>query len=427
MPTPGLTEAAMREAVAAVAEHGNISEAARALGMPRGTLQSRLKNARTAGIKPRIRVAAGRPSYIIKGESILTNRIGEEVGKWTKTRLAGRDDADTLQLPDPKKIIRTSRLYDQTGAVTQQWVTEQADAQKREALWQVAAAALTEAIPRIEPITAPNTPNDDLLVAYPVADHHFGMLSWAPETGADYDLEIAEQLLADATRYLIGAAPAASCALVAFLGDMMHYDSFEAVTPRSRNLLDADSRYPKMVATTIRAMRRVIDGALAKHNHVHVIIEIGNHDPSSAVFLAQSFAALYEAEPRVTIDTNPASYHYFRFGGCLIGTHHGHQVKMDSLPGIMARDRARDWGETRHRFWWTGHIHHAKSARTIPNFSDGAGCSVESFRILPPVDAYNAGMGYRSPRDMKSIVLHRMHGEVARHTVTPHMLEGSRA
>lgn len=84
---------------------------------------------------------------------------------------------------------------------------------------------------------------EDLLVGYPVGDHHLGMLSWPDETGAPWDIKIGERMLAGATDYLMQQAPDAAIGLLVFLGDFMHYDSFEAVTPTSRNQLDADSRH----------------------------------------------------------------------------------------------------------------------------------------------------------------------------------------
>jgi hypothetical protein len=127
---------------------------------------------------------------------------------------------------------------------------------------------------------------------------------------------------------------------------------------------------------------------------------------------------VYENEPRITIDTSPMHYHYFHFGQCLVGVHHGHGTKMQNLPLIMAADQPELWGETKYRYWWTGHIH---SSKTLAS-EDFAGCSVESFRVLPPVDAWARQKGYRSPRDMKSIILHNEYGEVARNTVTPEMI-----
>ena len=163
-------------------------------------------------------------------------------------------------------------------------------------------------------------------------------------------------------------------------------------------------------------MRHAIDTALRAHGRVHVIVEPGNHDLASSVFLATCLSIAYEKEQRVTVDTSPAHYHYFRFGKVLLGTHHGHGAKMDVLPIIMAADRPKDWGETRFRYFWTGHIHQSRIQQ------DYSGCVVESFRVLPPADAWAAQKGYRPHRDMKAVVFHRQHGEVARHTVNPNMI-----
>jgi len=172
-----------------------------------------------------------------------------------------------------------------------------------------------------------------------------------------------------------------------------------------------------MVRAVIRSTRQMIDKALLRHGELHIIVEIGNHDLSNSVFLMECLSALYEKEPRVTVDTSPRHFHYFTFGKTLVGIHHGHGVKLDKLPLIMAADRPKDWGETKYRYWWTGHIH-------TDTMKDFVGCRVESFRVLPPEDAWAANKGYRSMSDMKAIVLHKEFGEVARHTVNPAMLDG---
>ncbi len=74
----------------------------------------------------------------------------------------------------------------------------------------------------------------------------------------------------------------------------------------------------------------------------------------------------------------------------------------------MACDRAEDWGQTKHRHWLCGHVHHS-SVTEFP------GVTVETFRTLAAADAYAAGHGYRAGRDMRAIVFHREHGEVERH------------
>lgn len=315
-------------------------------------------------------------------------------------------------------VARRSSLLDAENNIIQQWVIEKPELlAQRETIVEWAKELAAE-MPRAAPLPLPpgRMSMPHLMACYPVGDHHLGMLAWSKETGASYDLDISEALLTNAMQHLIAVAPPCAEAAVVFLGDFMHYDSFDAVTPTSRNLLDADGRFPKLVRAAIRTTRRTIEAALSRHEAVRVIVEIGNHDLSSSIFLMEALANIYENEPRVTVDTSPKHFHYFDFGKCLIGTHHGHGVKLGQLPLIMAADEPERWGASQYRYWWTGHVHHHSA-------QDFAGCTVESFRVLPPTDAWAANKGYRSHRDMKAIVLHREYGEVARHTVNPLMVE----
>jgi hypothetical protein len=316
----------------------------------------------------------------------------------------------------PSQLARTSTLFDAEGRVAAQWVIERPEDRERFAAWKEIAAEFTKDLPRAKPTPAPVIANTNLLVEYPVGDHHMGMLSWRPETGHSYDLDIGETLLARAFTYLTGVTPAAPKCVIEFLGDFLHYDGKDPKTPMSGNILDSDGRHQKMIRYGIRAMRRSIDLCLAHHAEVHVIVEIGNHDIYSTPFLTECLTIAYENEPRVSVDPSPQHYHYFTHGKCLVGTHHGHGAKPEQLPGIMAHDRAADWGSSNHRYWRTGHVHSKRQW-------DFPGCSVESFRILPPADAWAHQKGYRSHRSMEAIVLHDTYGEAARYVVTPQMLE----
>lgn len=328
------------------------------------------------------------------------------------------EHAQLHQVPDGYKIKGVSTLWsEKTGQPVLQWVKTSEDRERQLALLREGVRALCDELPRLDPVPAPALVAEDLCAAYPVGDHHLGMYAWAEEAGGDYDLKIGERLLNGAVDYLMAATPACGSALLPFLGDYLHYDSFASVTPTNRNLLDSDTRFPAMVRAAIRTMRRTVDAAVRRHGRVHVIVEIGNHDLAASVFLAEALAALYEAEPRVVVDTSPRQFHYFEFGAVLVGTHHGHGVKLADLPLLMATDQPERWGAARHRYWWTGHVH-----RDV--VQDFAGCRVESFRVLPPADAWAANQGYRPRSDMKAVVLHREHGEVARHTVSPAMLGG---
>tara|TARA_R110000744_G_scaffold56359_3_gene118895 strand:+ start:5382 stop:6551 length:1170 start_codon:yes stop_codon:yes gene_type:complete len=320
-------------------------------------------------------------------------------------------------VPDGQKLRGVSTHYNKDGEVTAQWVKSQEDRERQAEILEEMAEGFAADLPQAHPVLQPSTEGaPELMACYPVGDHHMGMLAWDKETGGDYDLGLSEQLLMGAMNHLIGLAPDCETATIVLLGDFMHYDSFVPETPRGKNQLDADSRFPRMVKFAIRSIRYLIRRALTKHHQVNLIIEIGNHDPASAIFLMSAMESVYELEPRVSVDTSPMHYHYFTHGKVLVGVHHGHGAKMADLPLIMATDRPEAWGASAYRYWWTGHVHHDQT-------KDYRNVKVESFRILAPSDAWAHQKGYRSMQDMKCIVLHKDFGEVARYTVNPEMLK----
>lgn len=297
-----------------------------------------------------------------------------------------------------------------------QWLKYRRDKDQDDSDIEAMLEALREECPKASPVPAEGQYASNLMAGYPVGDHHFGMLAWGEEVGADYDLKIAEQLLIDSMCHLVKVGPKCDTALIALLGDFRHYDSMESVTPTNKHLLDADSRPQKMIRAAMHTIRAMINVALEHHNNVHVIFETGNHDPLTACIDREVWSMFYEDDPRVTIDTQPGNFHYFEFGKNLIGTHHGdRRIKPDQMPGLMATDKPEEWGRTRHRAWWTGHVHH-------DNRKSFNGADWESFKILPPGDAHAYWSGYRSKRGGQSIIFDRELGEVARHTVTPEML-----
>lgn len=93
--------------------------------------------------------------------------------------------------------------------------------------------------------------------------------------------------------------------------------------------------------------------------------------------------------------TSPVLFHYLRlhlrFGNVLLGMHHSHACKVDKLPGVMACDQAKYWGEITHRHCLTGHIHHETK-------KEYAGCTVESFTTLAGKDCFSRFSGTLSDR-----------------------------
>jgi hypothetical protein len=329
-------------------------------------------------------------------------------------------DSGSFPAPDGMYVRSVSTLVDgQTGAIKQQWVkADKIKEAEEKRLIEAIRGAFGEA-PKVPEIAAPAIVMADLMTVYPMGDPHLGMYAWAEETGTDFDLDIAERNLTEATRRLVAASPPSKYALIVNVGDFFHGDNSTNRTNRSGHALDIDTRYQRVLRIGIRTMRTCIDSALEKHEVVRVINEVGNHDENTAQALALALSLLYEKNPRVQFDLSPAKFHYHVFGKNLIGVTHGDMVKPDALGGIMATDRPEDWGTTKFRYWLTGHVHNRRVFE-LP------GCLVESFRTLAGKDSWTAASGYRAGRDMCSIVLHDEFGERERHHIDISALEAAR-
>jgi hypothetical protein len=366
---------AQSQAIDAVNEHGSLRAAARALGVNYST---------------------------VHGLIMAVQR---------NASIRGYSPAHDMTRPVPETHVAkgVSTYYDADGNVRGQWVKSSLDEGKLEEARRAVVDALSEEVRGLAPLTdAPKITQSDLLAIYPFGDPHFGMYAWAKETGEAFDLDEAERLTFGAIDTLVSTAPHAEVAVILPLGDVFHANDQSNQTPAHKHQLDVDSRYPKVLQAGIRAFRRAIMRALERHQKVIVRIEPGNHDPEAKWALAFALAAYFESEPRVEVDLTPGKFWFYRFGKVLIGSTHGDTVKHDKLLGVMACDRASDWGETKHRYFYTGHVHSS-------NVTEFPGLVCESFRTLAAKDAYAAGHGYRAGRDMRLIVHHREHGEVARH------------
>ena len=332
------------------------------------------------------------------------------------------EDPDTDEVPLPPipsghYVKGVSTYVDDDGRTKGQWIkTARVDESREETL----ARLLTELPPsipvRADSIAPPEACDDDLLAVYPMGDPHIGMMSWAPETGHDFDLKIAERLICGAIDALTQQTPRAAHALVLNCGDFYHSDNAQNRTGRSGNALDVDGRFAKIQQVGMRIMVHVIDAALRAHESVTVENLIGNHDDHTSIMLSVALDAYYRNEPRVHVSLSPALHRYHRFGKCLIGMAHGDKIKMNELQKIMSVDRREDWGGCTDAYWYLGHVHHT---RRVEDY----GCTIETFRTLAPGDSWHTGQGYRSNRDMNRIVLHREYGELSRSLVGASYLE----
>jgi hypothetical protein len=363
--------------IRAIKEHGTGRKAAKALGLNHSTVNDSI-----SGLKRRAALSNG-------GNEALA------------------------AVPDPYYVKGTSTLVDGDGNTKLTWIKTAVDYDHMQALQKEFVKELAGGIEPARPVPPPKeTLADDIMVGYPLGDHHFGMLAWGKETGDDWDTKIAKDRLQKATEYLVQTAPASKTALFCNLGDLLHTDNRTNRTPTSGHILDVDSRYARIIRFAAYGMCTSIEQLLRKHETVKVVNVPGNHDPDSASWVALVMEAYFRNEPRVIVETSQTKMLFHKFGANMIAMTHGDTMKMMQIPGIMANLQPQMWGESFYRTCWTGHVHH-RITNTAKEYS---GADVEAFGVLPPSDAYAASMGFCSWRRMQAIVLHKDGGELGRTT-----------
>jgi hypothetical protein len=352
---------------------------------------------------------------------INEGNIGQAI-KAARTRAALQGYSPTHDMthtvPEPFVVRGVSTLYNGDGQVAAQWVKSRLKDEDLFGQIKAFAEALAEDVRgKAKPVKAPKADKTDRFCVYPMGDPHIGLYAWGAEAGEDVDLGIVSRDLRNATERLVDSCPATEHAVILNLGDYFHADNASNETSRSSNKLDVDTRWLKVMGIGAETMKACIETALQKHGHVTVRNNIGNHDDHSSQALSLILSAYYAKEPRVTVDTSPNPFWYYRFGKVLLASTHGHDVKPGDLLSIMAHDRPQDWGETDFRYWYLGHYHTQK-------VHEIGSMLVEYFRTLVGKDAWTNAKGYRSGRDMNAIVHHAEYGQIERHRADILMVRG---
>ena len=267
-----------------------------------------------------------------------------------------------------------------------------------------------EGLPKSKNVKAPKHTNQDLCTYYPIVDQHHGLLTWGEETGHDWDSSLSAQRLNSAMDDLIQASPKSERSVILNLGDFTHANDQTNATPQSKHQLDVDGRHFKIMRGAVALLKSCIEKAKANHKHVIYRGLRGNHDEAAHIAITLALAEYYSNDRRVEVLSDPSDFFTDHFGLNMVIAHHGDKAKPERLVMSAADNYSEIWGQTKHRFCWTGHIHH-KSAKDI------SGMLFESFRTLAPKDAYAHSHSYASRQSMTAITLHKLHGERVRNQV----------
>ena len=406
-----LSNEQLQDAVELVRTHGSIREAARQSGMVYGTLHHRLKKASEKGLMGTDPVMEG---YRIS--SISTQEDSD--GNITQRSIQQKPEhGEVFEVPEGHTIKGVSTLVNADGETIQSWIKTNNGIDPAERVRAI-MDGLKDEIPRQPLLVKPPSVAPDILNQFTITDLHLGMLAWYEETGdADYDLKIAENLIISWFRLAIHLAPDADYAIFAQLGDFLHQDSYDPVTPASRHVLDSDSRFQKIIRAALRIMRTVNMMLLQKYLMVYNKIADANHDPASGAWMRECFAMYYENEPRLTVDTSADTYYAHEFGQNSLFYHHGHKKNIKDIDRVFVGKFREMHGRTKYSHAHIGHYHEDEVITT--NLM-----KVERHSTLAPQDAYSAKGGFATGRSAKVISYHREYGEVGRNVITPAMVAG---
>lgn len=392
------------EVIEAYKKYGSHRKAADALGIGKSVFHRRVQSLAERGLfgtEPVI------PTFRIS--QVTTTPKGDFIQQKPER-------GDQFEIPVGHVVKGISALVDETGQEIIKWVKTKADPANDIEIIRTVVDELKKEIVPVSSCPAPFFTESNLATQYTISDHHFGMLCWGEETrGPDYDLKIAEEILIKWFKSAIALSPNSHTGIFCQLGDFLHHDSLQSVTPIHHNVLDADSRLQKIIRVVIRVIRTVITMLLQKHAHCHVIMASANHDPASSAWLRELLKALYENETRISIDNSPDIYYAYEWGSTALFYHHGHKRNVNNVDSTFAGKFRDMYGRTKHAYAHIGHMHSDQVLDT--NLM-----RVERHRTLAPADAYSSGLGFVSKQDAKTITYHKEYGEVSRLTISPAMV-----
>lgn len=352
--------------------------------------------------------------------------LGMNIGGASETYLAVKRKAAkfgyapehdfTRPVPEGYVAKGVSTYYNAEGKPAGQWVKASLSHQALVDAMKEAIDGFKDEILPASLIAAPQACEEHLCNLYTFTDYHLGMLAWHKEGGSDWSIAIAEKTILAALAQMIDQSPKAHTAVLNIQGDFLHTDGKTPVTPASKHVLDADSRFPKIRRSAIRIIRSLVAISLSRHQEVRLIIAEGNHDEESAGWLSDLFAVHYEEDPRVTVNDSVLPFYVFEWGSTMLGVHHGHKVKNESLPLLFAAQFPQEWGRTTRREIHCGHRHHRDE-------KEYNGVTVVQHPTLAARDAYAARGGWIADRAAWAITYHKKYGAVGRVMITTEMLE----
>jgi len=220
------------------------------------------------------------------------------------------------------------------------------------------------------------------------SDLHIGKLCRSFVSGEEYNDQIAVSRALEGVRGCLAKSQGFNVdkTILLLSGDLLHVDNFNMTTTGGTRQ-DSTGLLSDHFLIAKRLMVEIIE-ILLQVSTVHVMFTPGNHDNTVGWMVAELLAAWFRRNKNVTFDVSLQMRKYYKYKNNLISSCHGHKIKADTLPMIVA-DECPDWSSTKYRYMFTQHIHH-KVSKQFP------GLWVESLMSPSEADTWHHTSGYQS-------------------------------
>jgi hypothetical protein len=250
------------------------------------------------------------------------------------------------------------------------------------------------------------TSNDPHLLVIDPADIHLNKLARAIETGDEYNHNIAFKRVKEAVIWLLNRSKGYQVEKILLIigNDILHVDTKSNTTTGGTHQdvslmwYDAFKLAQQLLVECIEILMQVAP--------LHVVFNPSNHDNMSGFYLAQVVEAWFSRCSGISFDITPSHRKYYKYHNNLIGSTHGDGAREQDLPLLMAHE-SPDWSSTKHRYFYTHHIHHKKS-------KDYLSVNVEAMRSPSGADSWHHKSGYQhAPKGVDAFIHHPVYGRVA--------------
>ena len=260
--------------------------------------------------------------------------------------------------------------------------------------------------PQIERVKS----NDSYLLVLDPADIHIGKLCTSFESGETYDNQVAVKRVLEGVKGILQKVSSFDIDKILFIGgnDILHIDNPKRTTT-SGTPQDTDGMWHTNFLIAKQLYVDVLEILIGVAD-VHFTFNPSNHDYTNGFFLAQVVETYFKDCKNITFDCTIAHRKGYKYHNNLIGTTHGDGAKQGDLPLLMAQEFSQEWGETKHRYIYTHHVHHKTS-------KDFIGVTVESLRSPSGTDSWHHRNGYQhAPKAVEGFLHCKENGQIARIT-----------